>query len=55
MSATQQEKVVRAFNRAARYCSREKAIQLIAMNSRYSITQVRDALNGTPTPARFQA
>jgi hypothetical protein len=38
------EKIARAVARAERYCSREKAIQIVAMNSRYSIAQVREAV-----------
>jgi hypothetical protein len=42
---TEQEKIARAVARAERFCSREKAIQLVAMNSRYSIAEVRAAVS----------
>lgn len=39
------QRVQRAVARAARYCDREKAIQLVVMNSRYSFAEVREALD----------
>jgi hypothetical protein len=38
------ERIARAVSKAARYCSTEKAISLVAMNTPYSIAQVRAAL-----------
>lgn len=43
-TADQAAKIAAAVERAARFCSLEKAISLVAMNSRYSIAQVRAAL-----------
>lgn len=43
MNTTQTHKVAHAVARAEQFCSREKAIQLVAMNSRYSISEVREA------------
>lgn len=44
MTADTAIKIRRAVARAERYCSREKAIQLVAMNTRYSIAEVRAAV-----------
>lgn len=41
---TTAEKIQRAVARAERYCSHEKAVMLVAMNSRYSIAEVKAAL-----------
>jgi len=45
MSPAAAVKVRRAVARAERYCPREKAITLVAMNSRYSIAEVRSAID----------